>query len=157
MPPRINEKSGEAMSEPPKLPELKHVFTIVAEVDPDLPIEARGDGTLSIIPITGGSVRGVLNGDVQAGGADWCRERSDGAFDVEARYWIRTDAGAIIDVVNVGHIAPGPDSERLGLFMTTPQFRTVDPELQWLTQAVFVGRAEAFGTHTTIDIFQVIS
>lgn len=139
-----------------QLPELKHVFTIVAEVSPELPVEKRGDGTLSIIPITGGTIRGIVNGDVQAGGADWCRERSDGAFDVEARYWIRADSGAIIDVFNVGRISPDED-EKLGLFMSTPQFRTVAPELQWLTHSVFVGRAEAFGTHTTINVFQVIS
>ncbi len=99
---------------------------------------------------------GSITGVVHPGGADWCRQRADGAFDVEARYWFRTDTGAIVDVVNVGHIAPG-EGDQLGLFMTTPAFRTVDPELQWLTQRVFVGRAQAFGTHTTIDVFEVVA
>ena len=136
---------------------MEFAFSIVAEVSDHLPIEQRGDGTLSIIPITGGTVRGRISGEVVAGGADWCRERPDGAFDVEARYWIRTDSGAIVDVVNLGHIAPAQGDEELGLFMTSPRFRTVDPELQWLTYTSFVGRAESFGTHTTIDVFEVVS
>lgn len=145
------------MTPTPVSPELKFAFSIVAEVDPGLPIEQRGGNSLAIIPITGGTVSGSVAGVVQPGGADWCLERADGAFEVEARYWFRTDAGSIVDVVNVGRIAPGTDDRRLGLFMSTPQFRTVDPELQWLTQRVFVGRAEAFGTHTTIDVFEVVS
>lgn len=145
------------MTETPALPALKYSFTIVAEVDPGLAIEQRGDDRLEIIPITGGPVTGSITGTVRPGGADWCRERADGAFEVEARYWIRTDSGAIVDVVNVGRIAPSGHDDRLGLFMTTPVFRTVAPELQWLTQRVFVGRAEAFGTHTTINVFEVVA
>lgn len=145
------------MTENPALPELNYSFTIVAEVDPGLPIEQRGDDELEIIPITGGTVLGAITGSVNPGGADWCRKRADGAFDVEARYWFQTESGAIVDVVNVGRITPGEDGESLGLFMTTPVFRTVAPELQWLTQSVFVGRAESFGTHTTIDVFEVVA
>lgn len=145
------------MTPTPETPQLKFAFSIVAEVDPALPIEERGDDSLVIIPITGGTVTGSITATVQPGGADWCRLRADGAFEVEARYWIRTDSGSIVDVVNVGRISPSGDPERLGLFMSTPQFRTTDPELQWLTQRVFVGRAESFGTHTTIDVFEVIS
>ncbi|UOQ57468.1 DUF3237 family protein [Leucobacter allii] len=146
------------MTSAPALPELAYAFTIVAEVDPGLPIERRAGESLEIIPITGGSVSGRISGTVQPGGADWCLYRNDGALNVEARYWIRTDDGDVVDVVNLGRIAPGsaPDAAD-GLFMSTPQFRTTAPGLQWLTQRVFVGRAEAFGTHTTIDVFEVVA
>ena len=137
-------------------PKLEFAFSIKAEVTPGLDIESRTDDTLKIIPITGGPVTGKISGAIEPGGADWCLYRGDGAYEVEARYWIKTDAGDIIDVVNVGRISPD-DSGRPGLFMSTPQFRTASPELQWLTQRVFVGRAEAFGTHTTIDVFEVVS
>lgn len=140
----------------PPLPELRFVMRIVAEVDPHLEIERRGDDSLLIIPITGGTVEGEIAGRVHPGGADWCRLRADGACEVEARYWIRTDTGAIVDVVNVGRIAPGEVPGEMGVFMTTPQFRTIEPELQWLTQRAFLGRAEAFGTHTTIDVFEAV-
>lgn len=146
------------MTSTPALPTLQFSFTIVAEVDPGLPIDRRTDESLEIIPITGGRVTGAISGEVQPGGADWCLYRNDGAFNVEARYWIRTDDGDIVDVVNVGRISPGSSPDAVdGLFMSTPQFRTTAPALQWLTQRVFVGRAEAFGTHTTIDVFEVVS
>lgn len=146
------------MTSTPALPELQFSFTIVAEVAPGLPIERRAGESLEIIPITGGRVSGAISGEVQPGGADWCLYRNDEALNVEARYWIRTDDGDIIDVVNLGRIAPGSSPEAHdGLFMSSPQFRTTSPALQWLTQRVFVGRAESFGTHTTIDVFEVIS
>lgn len=145
------------MKELPIAPELEFAFRIVAEVDPELPIERRADETLTIIPITGGPVSGRIEGEVAPGGADWCFFRNDGAIEVEARYWFKTVDGDVVDVVNVGRIAPASERNPDGLFMTTPQFRTTSPKLQWLTQRVFVGRAQAFGTHTTIDIFEVVS
>lgn len=111
-------------------PQLEFAFRIIAEVDPELPIERRADETLTIIPITGGTVRGRINGEVVPGGADWCLFRNDDAFEVEARYWFRTDAGDIVDVVNLGRIAPADDRHSSGIFMTTPQFRTTAPALQ---------------------------
>lgn len=142
----------------PPLPEFEFAFTIVAEVDPGLPIERRAGESLEIIPITGGSVTGKVTGRVQPGGADWCLFRTDEALNVEARYWFTTDTGAVVDVVNLGRIAPGSSvGAHDGLFMSTPQFRTTAPELQWLTQRVFVGRAESFGTHTQIDVFEVVA
>ena len=84
-------------------PDLRHVFTIVAEVAPAEAIEHHGDATLEYIPITGGHVTGALTGTVVPGGGDWCLVRSDGAFRAEARYLIRTDAGELADVHNAGY------------------------------------------------------
>ena len=138
-------------------PQLEYAFTIVAEVGPPLPIEARAGEQLDIIPITGGTVTGRITAMVEPGGADWCRLRSDGAYEVEARYWIRTDDGAVIDIVNVGRIAPeiaGSDADEL--FITTPQFRTIAPQYQWLTQRAFVGQAVSTDAHTTIAVYEVV-
>ncbi len=143
------------MTATPTPPGLKHVFTIVAEVAPELAIERRGDDTVDIIPITGGTVSGAVSGVVEPGGADWCRSLAEGIFEVEARYWVRTDSGSIIDIVNVGRAAVNPDPSQGEYFMTTPQFRTTDPELQWLTQRVFLGRAESSEAATTIHVFEV--
>lgn len=137
------------------LPELRFAFTIVAEVGPPLPIEEGTTGRLDIIPITGGTISGRITGRVQPAGADWCRYRSDGSYDVEARYWIATDDDAIIDVVNVGRIAP-PDAGGDEFFVTTPQFRTVAPQYHWLTQRVFIGRAESTDEYTKIEVYEVV-
>lgn len=145
------------LAETPAIPELEFAFRIIAKVDPGLPIQRRPGESLEIIPITGGSVSGRIEAEVMPGGADWCLYRGDSSLEVEARYWFQTTEGEIVDVVNLGRISPPDERHPDQLFMTTPQFRTISPRLQWLTQRVFVGRAESFGTHTTIDVFEVVS
>jgi hypothetical protein len=145
----------------PVAPELRFAFTIVAEVGAYLPLEKRDAEVLEFIPITGGTVTGDIQGDILPGGGDWCLQRADEAFRVEARYLIRTHSGAIIDVENVGivrHIAGGRGlSEPMGYFQSAPRFRTTAPELQWLTRSVFVGRAVANKHDTTVDVFEVLA
>ena len=137
-------------------PSLRPCFTVVAHVDPAIPLEKRGDDTLTFIPITGGPVSGDIEGEIVPGGGDWCLERADGSYDVEARYLIRTTSGDVIDVVNVGVVRPSEADEE-EYFLTTPRFRTVAPSLHWLTRSMFVGKAYAHAGDTTIDIFEVLS
>ncbi|MEX8059240.1 MULTISPECIES: DUF3237 domain-containing protein [unclassified Microbacterium] len=137
-------------------PSLRPCFTVVARVDPAIPLEKRGDDTLTFIPITGGPVSGDIEGEIVPGGGDWCLERADGSYDVEARYLIRTTSGDVIDVVNVGVVRPSEADEE-EYFLTTPRFRTVAPSLHWLTRSMFVGKAYAHAGDTTIDIFEVLS
>lgn len=144
----------------PAPPALRYVFSIVAEVGPYLPVEQRDSELLEFIPITGGSVTGEVSGTVIAGGGDWCRTRADEAYQVEARYLIRTDSGDVIDVVNVGivrHLDGESGLDRpMGYFQSTPRFRTTARDLQWLTRSVFVGRAVADEHTTSIDVFEVL-
>lgn len=137
-------------------PSLRPCFTVVARVDPAVALEKRGDDVLTFIPITGGPVSGEVDGEIVPGGGDWCLERADGSYDVEARYLIRTRDGDVVDVVNVGVVRPlaGDEEE---YFLTTPRFRTVAPSLHWLTRSVFVGKARARAGDTTVDIFEVLS
>lgn len=137
-------------------PSLRPCFTVVARVDPAIPLEKRGDDTLTFIPITGGPVSGDIEGEIVPGGGDWCLERADGSYDVEARYLIRTTSGDVIDVVNVGVVRPS-EADKEEYFLTTPRFRTVAPSLHWLTRSMFVGKAYAHAGDTTIDIFEVLS
>ncbi|WP_022879187.1 DUF3237 domain-containing protein [Microbacterium sp. B19] len=137
-------------------PSLRPCFTVVARVDPGIPLEKRGDDVLEFIPITGGPVTGDVEGEIIPGGGDWCLARADGSYDVEARYLIRTTDGDVIDVVNVGVVRP-PATDGAGeYFLTTPRFRTVAPHLQWLTRSMFVGRAYAHAGDTTIDVYEVL-
>lgn len=143
-----------------RAPELRFAFRIVAEVGTYLPVDDRSGELLEFIPITGGTVAGDVTGTIIPGGGDWCRTRADEGYAVEARYLLRTDAGHIVDVVNIGIVrhldgASGADTP-MGYFLTTPVFRTTAPELQWLTRSVFVGRAEAHDDDTTIDVFEVL-
>jgi len=137
-------------------PSLRPAFTVVARVDPAIPLENRGTDVLTFIPITGGPVTGDIEGEIIPGGGDWCLQRADGSYDVEARYLIRTSDGQVIDVVNVGVVRP-PEGDEEEYFLTTPRFRTVAPSLQWLTRSMFVGTASAHAGDTTIEIFEVLS
>ena len=142
-------------------PSLRFSFRIVARVDAGIPVERRGGDTLEFIPITGGPVSGEIDGDIVPGGGDWCLVRADGTFDVEARYLIRTTGGDVIDVFNVGVVreSTGRDDAHSAdvYFLTAPRFRTVSPDLAWLTRSVFVGRAYAHEHDTTIDIYEVLT
>jgi Protein of unknown function (DUF3237) len=145
----------------PTPPGLHHVFTIVAEVAAPEVLEKHGDASLEYIPITGGNVTGTVNGTIVPGGGDWCLVRSDGVFRVEARYLIRTDAGELVDVYNVGylrHVAGDTgDWTAMRYFQSTPVFRTASPRLRHLTNTVFVGRAHAGPAATTVDVFEVLA
>lgn len=142
-------------------PELRFSFRIVAEVGEYLPLEQRDAELLEYIPIVGGPVTGEVAGSIVPGGADWCLSRADEAYQVEARYLIRTELDEIIDVVNVGilrHLPDGTgDAREMGYFLCTPRFRTTAPRLQWLTRSVFVGRAHVNEGDTTIDVFEVLT
>jgi azurin len=43
-----------------------------------------------------------MHGQVLSGGADWNLVRSDGAGSVDAAYYLRTDDGVVIRIVNKG-------------------------------------------------------
>lgn len=142
---------------PSAAPHLRFVFRIVAEVGPYLPLQKRDVELLEFIPITGGTIEGEIVGSVVAGGGDWCVTRADDAYDVEARYLIRTDDDQVVDVVNVGIVRhlPGESGDDMGYFQSTPRFRTTARDLQWLTRSVFVGRGVSNEHNTTIDVFEV--
>src|SRR5690606_23484674 len=84
-------------------PELEWVFSV--EVDVDNPIEQGViDGARTrFIPITGGKVFGPrLNGTVLPGGGDWQAIHANGLTRIEARYFLRSDDGTVIEVHNPG-------------------------------------------------------
>jgi hypothetical protein len=135
-------------------PTLTFVFELRATVGAPQEIgEVRG-GRRRIVPILGGRVDGPgLRGTIGAGGADWQLIRADGFSELDTRYTIQTDGGAVVYVQNAGirHAAPDVMQRLLAgeivdpalvYFRTVPRFETSAPDLQWLTRAVFVGVGE---------------
>jgi hypothetical protein len=101
---------------------------------------ARG-GRL-IIPITGGTFEGPgIKGIVMPGGWDWQLRRADGCTDVEADYFLKTDDGVVINVVNKGVICPG-EGGALRAVRTHPVFEAPRGKYEWLSQAAFIGTLE---------------
>ncbi|UOR00470.1 DUF3237 domain-containing protein [Leucobacter allii] len=147
-------------------PRLEFVFEIRATIAPEYRIGRGADEALSFTPVVGGSVDGpALRGEVLSGGGDWAVTRS-GTAQLEARYLIRADDGAVIDVLNRGYFRAAPELlDRMeagedipeatpGLyFRTAPVFQTDAPAHRWLAEHQFVGLARDDRGQVCIRIF----
>ncbi|MWV28256.1 DUF3237 family protein [Aurantiacibacter rhizosphaerae] len=128
-------------------PQLTHVFTITAEIDEAVDVGETVRGARRFIPITGGQVEGEgINGTVRGGAWDWQIDRPDGCTDLEADYFIETDDGALINVINRATICPPADGSRPPVF-TSPSFEPPMGDYQWLGQGVFVGQLQMAENH----------
>jgi hypothetical protein len=151
----------------PVTPSLRFLYSSRIEVDPPLMVGHSTHGERRIIHITGGAFAGPrLSGIVLPGGADWQVIRHNGAAEVEARYTLKTDDGALIYVVNRG-IRRGPKEvmERIALgeevdpreyyFRTTPTFETGASGYKWLNDIVAVAGGERRGKEVIITAYEV--
>ncbi len=149
-------------------PELSFAFEARVDVDPVIEVGGSGADPLLFYPITGGTVTGPrLNGTVLPGGGDWATGRNELVTELEARYLICADDGAVIDIVNRGfHRATSSDQMALleqdefvpedeYYYRTSPVFRTDAPQHRWLSHTVFVGMARAEGTQVCIRFFEL--
>jgi len=146
----------------------RYVFTITAHVGGVTSAGDTGTGVRRIIPIVGGEVRGKdLNGKVCPLGADFQIIRPNQLIELEAKYAIETDDGAVIYVENKG-IRFGPVDllkklnrgeavdPKLIYFRTVPKFETGAEKYRWLMQSLFVGSAARHADRVVIDVHQVL-
>jgi hypothetical protein len=148
--------------------ETRYVFTITANIGSVVSAGDIGHGVRRIIPITGGEVRGdKVNGKVLPFGADFQIIRPNELIELEAKYAIETDDGAVVYVENIG-IRFGP-IELLGklkrgeavdpnliYFRTRPRFETGAPRYRWLMESLFIGSAARHADCVVIDVHQVM-
>lgn len=121
-------------------PQLVEAFTITAELGEVLDVGETVRGPRRIIPITGGQVEGEgLNGTVRPGAWDWQIDRPDGCTELEADYFIETNDGALINVVNRATICRDEEGNMRPVF-TRPTFEPPLGDYQWLGQGMFVGQ-----------------
>lgn len=93
----------------PPVPGLEPAFTV--EVELGL-IEDHGmtrAGHRRIVPIVGGSVRGVFDGQILPGGADWQLVRADGSIEIDGRYSARADDGSLLFLHALGVRSGAPE------------------------------------------------
>ncbi len=131
------------VAQTPTEPTLEFVFEeIVTLGAPVSPGETARGGRL-IIPITGGTVAGpALNGEVMPGGWDWQLRRDDGCTEIEADYFLRTDDGVVINVVNKGVLCEPAEGEARIPVRTHPVFEAPRGKYEWLGKAAFIGTLE---------------
>jgi len=146
----------------------RYVFTITARIGGVISAGDIGTGVRRIIPITGGDVKGKdVNGKVCAFGADFQIVRPNELIDLEAKYAIETDDGAVIYVENRG-IRFGPVElvkrhnrgeavdPSLIYFRTVPKFETGNAKYRWLMESLFIGSAARHADRVVIDVHQVL-
>jgi hypothetical protein len=149
---------------PGAAPLLEHVADVRVRVAAPTVVSS----SRRVIGITGGEVVGPrLRGKVLPGGADFQVIRADRTTELEARYVIEAESGALIYVINTGFRHGPPEAmERLLrgeavdpaliYFRSTPRFETDVAEYQWLTKNVFVGTAVRRPDAVELAIFQVL-
>lgn len=151
----------------PVEPSLRLVYASSVEVGQPMVVGSTPCGERRIIPIKGGSFAGPgLSGKVLPGGADWQVIRPDGVAELEARYTLQTDDGALIYVLNrgirsgskevMGRLARGEQvhpSEYY--FRTSPVFETGAPKYQWLHRIVAVATGERLPNEVLITVYEV--
>jgi hypothetical protein len=155
-------------------PTLEPVATLTVSVSQ--PIEA-GDtfglssrGKRRIIPITGGTVSGRLNGRVLPGGADFQLVVSDTCADLDARYMLQLGdpawAGAHVFVQNralrrgspedIAKLVRGEPVDPTAIyFRCAPTFEVSHPALAWMTESLFIGTGARFPDRVEIQFFRV--
>src|SRR5688572_22995880 len=124
-------------------------------------------GRRRIIGITGGRFAGErLAGRVLPGGADWQVIRLDGVADLDARYTLETEDGALIYVRNHGlrhgppevlrRLAAGEPVDPSSYYMrTTPLFETGDARYAWLNRIVCVASGARRPSAVELEVFEV--
>ncbi|WP_082553578.1 DUF3237 domain-containing protein [Altererythrobacter sp. Root672] len=94
-----------------------------------------------IIPITGGTFEGpAIKGTIVPGGWDYQLRRADGCNEVKADYFLKTDDGVVINVVNTGVICM--EGGAMKPVRTHPVFEAPRGKYEWLSQVAFVGTLE---------------
>ncbi|WP_439112348.1 DUF3237 domain-containing protein [Hydrogenophaga sp.] len=155
-------------------PTLEPAFDLTVHVA--APVEAghvtglNSRGRRRIIPITGGTVSGRVNGAVLAGGADFQLVVSDTCADLDARYLLQLNdpawPGAHVFVQNralrrgsaqdIAKLVRGEPVDPAAIyFRCAPSFEVSHPALAWLTESLFVGTGARFPDRVEMRFFRV--
>jgi len=132
-------------------PRLEHICDMTVELDNIMELGPGRGGQRRIIPIIGGSVSGPhLNGRVMNLGADWQTVFADGLAQLDTRYAIETEDGAIVEIINFGlrhgpeevmqAVARGEDVSPDAYYMRThARLESGDQRYAWVNNTLFIG------------------
>lgn len=149
-------------------PSLAHLCDLRVTLGAPLVAGSAPQGQRRIVPITGGTVRGArLRGRILDLGADWQTILADGTADLDTRYMIETDDGALIDIRNAGlrhgppevvaALARGEAVDPARYYMRTwPRLVTGDVRYAWLNRLVCLGTGARGPDHVRISIYEVL-
>lgn len=148
-------------------PALEYAGTLSVLIADPIDVGPTPEGHRRIVPITGGTVSGPrLNGRVLPGGADFQILHTPELSQLDARYAIETEDGAIVSVDNaairagsaeaLGRIARGEPVDPAEIyFRCAPRLRASDPQWDWVNRTLFVGTGERYPDSVVVHLFAV--
>ncbi|QIZ82507.1 DUF3237 domain-containing protein [Thalassovita gelatinovora] len=148
-------------------PELRHVCDLFVDLDPIREMGAGQAGQRRIIPIIGGWVEGPdVTGKILNLGADWQTIWSNGVAELDTRYAIETNDGAIIEIRNYGYrhgpqdviaaIARGEEVAPNAYYMRThARLESGDPRYAWVNRTLFVGTGARKDGQVVVSLFAI--
>ena len=148
-------------------PGLRFVCDLFVDLGPIREMGPGRAGTRRIIPIIGGRVAGPdLTGRILTLGADWQTIWADGVAELDTRYALETDDGALIEIVNYGYrhgpaeviaaLAAGQDVAPDQYYMRThARLETGDPRYAWVNRTLFVGTGARKAAQVVISLFAI--
>ncbi|HEX5738587.1 MAG TPA: DUF3237 domain-containing protein [Hydrogenophaga sp.] len=159
-----------ALPTPTLEPALDLTVQVAAPIEAGDVIGLNSRGKRRIIPITGGTVSGRINGRVLAGGADFQLVVSATSADLDARYLLQLDdaawAGAHVFVQNralrrgspedIARLVRGDPVDPAAIyFRCAPSFEVSHPALAWMTESLFIGTGARFPDRVEMRFFRV--
>jgi hypothetical protein len=149
-------------------PQFEFLMRIAADVGELMTMGGGPLGERRVVGITGGTFEGPqLKGAIVPGGADWQIVRADGVLDIDARYALRTDGGALIRVVSQG-FRHGPPEVLAALgrgedvppekyfFRTVMRFETGAADLLWLNRTIAVAGAQRKARQVLLEAYKLL-
>ncbi len=149
-------------------PRLEFLCEFLVELAAPVEMGNAPRGRRRIIPIIGGKVTGErLSGSILNIGADWQTVFDGNLAELDTRYAMRTDDGAVIEIRNFGlrhgpqeaidALARGEAVDPSSYYMRThPRFETGDPRYDWLNRVIAVGSGARDANAVRLKIFEVL-
>ena len=146
-------------------PKLEEVCTLQVELDPIHEMGAGRAGHRRIIPIVGGTVTGArLSGRILNLGADWQTIFAGGLAELDTRYAMETDDGAVIEIINYGFrhgpeevlaaVGRGEEVDPAAYYMRThARLETGDARYDWVNRTLFVGVGARFQQAVQVTLY----
>jgi len=149
-------------------PGLAPLCELEVEVGAALDVGILPQGRRRIVPITGGVVRGRLQGRVLAGGADVQSVHGGGCVaHLDARYLIQLDDGTLVHVHNRAlRVTDADNGARLlrgeavdpaaVYFRCQPTLEASAPAWRWLGERQFIGTGVREPARVRLAFFEVL-
>jgi len=155
------------MNVPPIFPPASHLCSIRCDVGPLVSLGPAPLGERRYVSLLGGDVSGPhLQGSIVPGGVDWQIARQDGVLEIDARYVIALNDGALVEVESRGlrhgpaevmcRLAAGePVAPTEYFFRTAMRFTTGAPAWRHLNTVLAVGVGNRQAGCVLIEVFRL--